>query len=120
MTAGPGSSDGAPFRVATYNLYLGADLSLVIGPQGPDEIRENLTEVLRQIEATAFPKRVDALAALITRERVDLVGLQAVCTWTADGNPLWDFLPDLLTALEAAGEPYDVLVEQSTFRGAGE
>ncbi len=120
MTASPDSSDGARFRVATYNLYLGADLSLVMGVQAPDEIREHLAEVLRQIEATAFPKRVHALAALIVRERVDLVGLQEVCTWTADGNTLWDFQSDLLAALEAAGEPYDLVVEQSTFRGSGE
>lgn len=120
MTAGPGSSDGAPFRVATYNLYLGADLSLVMGMQEPEEIRTNLAEVLRQIEATAFPKRVDAVAALIARERVDLVGLQEVCTWTADGNTLWDFQADLLAALRDAGEPYGVVVEQSTFKGSGE
>jgi len=120
MTADPGPSDGAPFRVATYNLYLGADLSLVLGGQGPDEIREHLGEVLRQIEATAFPKRVDALAALIARERVDLLGLQEVCTWSADGDTLWNFQADLLAALDAAGEPYDLVVEQSTFKGAGE
>ena len=120
MTAGPGTSGGAPFRVATYNLYLGADLTLVLGTQGPEEIRDNLTEVLRQIEATAFPKRVQALAALIAHERVDLVGLQEVCTWSADGAPLWDFQADLLGALETAGEPYDLVVEQSTFRGSGD
>ena len=110
MTAGPGTTEGAPlapFRVATYNLYLGADLTLVLGPQGPDEIRDNLVEVLRQLQVTAFPKRAAALAALIARERIDLVGLQEVCTWSADGSPLWDFKADLLTALEAAGEPYD-------------
>jgi endonuclease/exonuclease/phosphatase family metal-dependent hydrolase len=123
MTTGSGSPDGASgstaFRVATYNLYLGADLGLVLGTWEPDEIQPRLGEVLRQIEATAFPKRVDALAALIVRERVDLVGLQEVCTWAADGATLWDFQADLLAALETAGEAYDVVVEQSTFRGTG-
>ena len=90
-------------------------------PQGAGpRSRTHLNEVLRQVEATAFPKRVDALAGLLVRERVDLVGLQEVCTWSADGDTLWDFQADLLAALETAGDAYDVVVEQSTFRGAGE
>ena len=116
----PDPQDPIPFRVATYNLYLGADLTLVLGPQTAEEVRSNLGEVLRQVRATAFPRRVDALAALLVRHEVDLVGLQEVCTWTADGAPVWDFQADLLAALEAAGEPFDPVVEQSTFRGAGD
>jgi hypothetical protein len=77
--------DGAVVRVATYNLYLGADLSLLLGDLPPEELRVNRDEVLRQLELTAFPHRADAVAGLLVREAVDLVGLQEVCSWRRDG-----------------------------------
>ena len=106
-------------RVGTYNLYLGADLSLVFGPHDEAELGVNRAEVERQLLATAFPRRVDAIAALLVRERLDLVGLQEVCRWHTDSTVVWDFLELLLAALERAGEPFEVVVSQLTFEGAG-
>ena len=111
---------GGPLRVATYNLYLGADLSLILGPRPPEELAENRLEVLRQLETTAFPRRAPAIAALLVRERLDLVGLQEVCTWHLEGELVWDFAAELLGALEALGEPYDVVCSEATFGGSGE
>lgn len=105
-------------RVATYNLYLGADLGLLFGARDGTEHTQRLAEVLRQLDVTAFPKRVDAVARLLTGARPDLVGLQEVCTWHADGTPLWDFEAALLAALDRQGEPYDVVATVPTFTGS--
>ena len=94
--------------VASYNLYLGADLSLILGEQAPDELERHLAEVQRQLMATAFPQRAAEIAAALVEHRVDLVGLQEVCCWTVAGKQLWDFETELLEALVAAGrDPVD-------------
>jgi endonuclease/exonuclease/phosphatase family metal-dependent hydrolase len=111
---------GARIRVATYNLYLGADLELLLldGP-GDSDPQATFDEVRRQLEVTAFPRRVDALAAAIAREAPDLVGLQEVCLWCADGQVLWDYEADLLAALARQGVDYEHVVGQRTFHGWG-
>ena len=107
-------------RVATYNLYLGADLErlLLDGSEGTDP-QSAFGEARRQLEVTAFPKRVDALAAAIAREAPDLVGLQEVCLWRADGEVLWDYEAELLAALSRQGVGYEHVVGQRTFYGSG-
>ncbi len=107
-------------RVATYNLYLGADLSLVLGTRDPAELAGNIEAVQRQLATTAFPLRVDALARLLARERLDLVGLQEACLWHTDDRPLWDYVGQLLASLERLGEPFELVCTQPTFRGGGE
>ena len=109
-----------PIRVATYNLYLGADLSTLLGDLPPDELAARREEVERQLEATAFPTRAPAIAKALVEEEVDLVGLQEVCTWRRDGRLMWDYSRLLLDALEDLGAPYDVVAEQSSFHGSGE
>jgi endonuclease/exonuclease/phosphatase family metal-dependent hydrolase len=106
-------------RVATYNLYLGADLSLVLGHRPADERGRNLVEVERQLSATAFPPRAAAVARLLARERPDLVGLQEMCTWSSDGVVLSDYTGELLTALTEVGAPYETVARQTTFTGTG-
>ena len=107
-------------RVGTYNLYLGADLLLLLGDRTADELAVNSDEVRRQLEATAFPGRVDAIARVLVGERLDLVGLQEVCEWRVDGALLWDFAAVLCDSLERLGEPYDVVVAHATFGGSGD
>jgi endonuclease/exonuclease/phosphatase family metal-dependent hydrolase len=106
-------------RVATYNVYLGADLSLLLGQRTVEELDRNRYEVQRQLMTTAFPMRADAIARVLERQRLDLVGLQEVCTWTANGEPLWDFAAELLRALQRLGEPFEVVAGQPTFEGSG-
>jgi endonuclease/exonuclease/phosphatase family metal-dependent hydrolase len=106
-------------RVATYNLYLGADLSLVLGERDADELRWGMREVQRQLMTTAFSQRARAIAGVLVRERPDLVGLQEVTTWSADGRLVWDYAGDLLAALEHGGQPYEVAATVPTFRGSG-
>ena len=38
--------------VASYNLYLGADLSLILGEQEPETLERNLAEVGRELGIT--------------------------------------------------------------------
>jgi hypothetical protein len=106
-------------RVGTYNVYLGADLSLLLGQRTLPELDRNRNEVQRQLATTAFPRRAAAIGGVLARQRLDLVGLQEVCTWTADGEPMWDFAAELLLALERLGEPFEVVAGQPTFEGKG-
>ena len=104
--------------VATYNLYLGADLGLVLGERETTELALNLDEVQRQLLATAFDRRVHLVADAILQHAPDLVGLQEVCTWTLEGETLWDFGTLLTDALADRGVPYDVVCELQTFGGS--
>ena len=105
----------APRRltVATYNIYLGADLALLFGVSSADELDGAVAMVRGQLERTDFVQRAAAIARLLVREKVDVAGLQEVSRWaTAPVSPegalgdeevLADFLPTLVGALEAAG-----------------
>jgi hypothetical protein len=105
--------------VATYNLYLGADLSLVLGDRTAEELPANFAEVQRQLETARFSRRAPALAQLLARDRPDLVGLQESCIWTAGDRVVSDYTVELLAALAAAGEAYEVVSSQPTFTGTG-
>lgn len=117
-------------RVATYNVYLGADLELLLGPTEPEHpdagsgsdghlAADLVQEVVRQLQATAFPRRVEALAKAVAEVEPDVLALQEMTAWQIDGEPLWHFEPLLLEALEAMGTPYDVVVDVPTFEGSG-
>jgi endonuclease/exonuclease/phosphatase family metal-dependent hydrolase len=106
-------------RVATYNLYLGADLSGLLGDPPPEESEARRNEAQRQLETTAFPARARMIAKALSAEQVDLVGLQEVCVWKRDGEVVWDYCRLLLEELDALGTPYDVVAGQPSFHGAG-
>ncbi len=114
--------------VATYNLYLGADLARLFGVTSLAQLASEV-EVLRdQLVRTRFAERAAAVARILAREEVDVVGLQEVTRWTltpvsATGGPgpeqvVEDFLPALLDALAAAGTPYDVHAVDRGFAGS--
>jgi endonuclease/exonuclease/phosphatase family metal-dependent hydrolase len=110
-------------RVATYNLYLGADVALLFDAADPDQLAERVHVVRAQLAATRFEERARAVATILERERADLVGLQEVSRWTTtptggEERVLVDFLPTLLAALEAAGAPYDAHAVNPNFGGA--
>jgi hypothetical protein len=113
--------------VATYNLYLGADLALLFGVTSADELAARVAVVRDQLARTDFAQRAAAIARLLVREQVDVVGLQEVSRWsTAPVSPegvlgteevLADFLPTLLDALAGAGTAYDVHAVNHSFAG---
>jgi endonuclease/exonuclease/phosphatase family metal-dependent hydrolase len=122
----PSNRPGA-LTVATYNAYLGADLALLFAASTLDELAHRATLVQEQLAATDFPQRARALARVLVRAGVDVVGLQELSRWGSapilpDGalgpdDPLVEFLPLLLAALEAEGAPYDVHAVNENFAG---
>ncbi len=106
--------------VATYNLYLGADLSLILGERPSSDLDPQVAEVQRQLLATSFPDRAEHIAGTLVEREVDLVGLQEVCCWTLAHEQLWDFTVLLLDALRRRGADYEVVSEVATFSGEGE
>jgi endonuclease/exonuclease/phosphatase family metal-dependent hydrolase len=113
----------ARLRVATYNLYLGADLALLFDVADLAQLAERVRVVRDQRDRTHYEERARAVAALLARERPDLVGLQEVSRWvlTPAGGAeqvLADFLPALLDELEQAGCAYDAHAVNANFGGA--
>ena len=114
--------------VATYNLYLGADVSQLFGVSSAEELATQVAVVRDHLARTDFGQRAAAVARILAREEVDVVGLQEASRWaTAPVSPagavgpeeevLADFLPTLLEALAAAGTPYDVHAVNANFAG---
>jgi endonuclease/exonuclease/phosphatase family metal-dependent hydrolase len=116
-------------RVATYNLYLGADVTVVFAVTDAEDLASKAKVVHDQVVATDFPARAEAVARILVDEQVDLVGLQEVAQWSrevpgGDGEvrtEVWlDFLAELLDALGRAGREYDVRACTANFRGGAE
>ena len=113
-------------RVMTRNLYLGADLTPVIGATDLASLVAGGSKVLRQVTATNFPVRAKGLAAEILDAQPELVGLQEVALWRTGpasiapllGGPKtattvrYDFLALLLGELNAGEERYRPVVIQ--------
>lgn len=116
----------ATLRVATYNLYLGADVTVAFTVRSAEELSEQARAVRDQLLATDFASRVVAIAEILAGERVDVVGLQEVARWSrtsagADGGEseeVWqDFLSLLLEELSRRGTAYDAHAVTANFRG---
>jgi len=111
--------------VATYNLYLGADLTVIFGVASPEDLAGKARLVLDQVMATDFRARAEAIARTLVEEQVDVVGLQEVASWSRvvdDGSgerhEVWlDFLSVLLGALQRVGETFDVHASAESCQG---
>ena len=121
------SGTPSDLTVATWNVYLGADLALLFGATDVGQLAERACLVREQLAATDFAQRAGAFARVVVRERVDVLGLQEVTRWAtapmlSDGSlgpeqPVVEFLPLLLEALEAESTPYDVHAVNENFGG---
>jgi endonuclease/exonuclease/phosphatase family metal-dependent hydrolase len=104
--------------VMTQNLYVGADVDLVIRALGSPDPGDDFPALLFAIETvgkTDFPARAEAIADKIARARPHAVGLQEVSQINIDLRPLGvplvvdqDFLAILQAALAARGLHYQV------------
>jgi endonuclease/exonuclease/phosphatase (EEP) superfamily protein YafD len=97
--------------VATYNLYLGADLTPLFSASTPQELVQRAGEVYANVVKTDFPSRAEAIAKLLAANPPDVAGLQEVSRWETGpiGGPLspsYDFLELLLAALARHGLAY--------------
>ena len=110
--------------VVSRNLYIGADLAPVVqalaSPVATDDIPA-LLGAISDIQATAWPARVVALADEIERERPQVIGLQEAWDINVNLAPLGiavtvdlDFLASLLAELASRGLDYEVA---ATFQG---
>jgi len=117
VLAAPAMADTPPaqaqrrLRVATYNLYIGANLApLLMAP--PEAIPEMAGDIWEHVQATDFRIRAEAIADLIVEEHPYLVGLQEVALWQTGPSPgtlttRYDFLQILLDELAERGAPYE-------------
>jgi endonuclease/exonuclease/phosphatase (EEP) superfamily protein YafD len=97
--------------VATYNLYLGADLTPLFSASTPQELIQRAGQVYANVVKTDFPSRAEAIAGLLAANPPDVAGLQEVSLWETGpiGGPLspsYDFLELLLAALARHGLTY--------------
>jgi endonuclease/exonuclease/phosphatase family metal-dependent hydrolase len=105
--------------VATYNVYLGADLAPLAAASTPQQLAERAEIAYGQMVRTDFPARARAISQLLKRDRPDVVGLQEVALWQRGplGGPLqvtYDFLDILLGELRSAGLRYRAAAVNTT------
>ena len=106
-------------EVASYNLYLGADLQPLFGAT-PATIAGLAQAVWDHVEQVDFPARAAAIARLIGHSDPDLVGLQEVALWERGSTPPTlrpgiDFQQILIDALAAEGEHYRAVAVSRNF-----
>lgn len=112
--ASAAENPAATLRVMTRNLYLGADLTPVLRAANPPALIDAVTAVYRNVQATNFPERAEALADEIAESNPHLVGLQEAVLWRSQtpagpGSAThveYDFLQILLDELSARGKHY--------------
>ena len=105
---------GEPVVVMSRNLYLGADIDVLLDPNA--DLPTALATALQQVLQTDFPQRANkALAQEIHDRQPHLVGLQEVTTYAitlGDGTIVpalgfpQDFMQLLLAELAALGDTY--------------
>jgi endonuclease/exonuclease/phosphatase family metal-dependent hydrolase len=114
-TLAQGGFPDQPVVVMSRNLYLGADIDVLLDPDA--NLPEAIEEALGQVLYTDFRARASALAQEIHDVQPHLVGLQEVTTYAVvlpDGTPIdylgfpLDFLAALQAELAALGDDYVV------------
>ncbi|HZD01004.1 MAG TPA: endonuclease/exonuclease/phosphatase family protein [Actinomycetes bacterium] len=109
--------------VATYNLYLGADLTPLFTASSPQELVQRAGQVYANVVKTDFPSRAEAIAELLAADPPDVAGLQEVALWETGpvGGPLtpsYDFLELVLRALARRGLDYRPVAVNTNFSGS--
>jgi endonuclease/exonuclease/phosphatase family metal-dependent hydrolase len=107
---------------ASYNLYLGADLTPLFSATSPAELVQRAGQVYANVVKTDFPARAEAIAELLAANPPDVAGLQEVALWETGpiGGPLSpsdDFLQLLLDALARHGLVYRPVAVNLNFSG---
>jgi len=110
-----------PVTVATRNCYLGADLFrlVVAATKGSGAVETAVRDLLRAVDRSHVPARLDAIAAEIGRTEPHVVGVQEA-TLIRTGEPTdgttptatnvrYDFRETLTAALDDRALPYRVV-----------
>lgn len=98
-------------KVASYNMYLGADLSEIFFAQSQDQLVAEVGEAYTDMQAGLPLERIDEIADQIASGSPDIVALQEVALWrfgfpqdpAAAEAVAFDFLQILLDRLAARG-----------------
>jgi endonuclease/exonuclease/phosphatase family metal-dependent hydrolase len=119
---------GPPTGVLTRNLYLGADLTPVIQSGSFPEFLAATTAAWTMVERNDFHVRARAIAQEIAWTRPALIGLQEAYTWriqdpgdallggtTPATTVVYDYVPEILAALQRMGLHYRLAAEVELF-----
>lgn len=118
---GGGPAKGPSLTVASYNLYLGADLDPLIAVLATGgDVSTEVAKVYTAMQATEPKERMDAVATQLAKTAPDVVALQEAVQWRtqmpADGaatpadNLAFDFLQELVDDLGRRGLTYTPVV----------
>ena len=132
--AKPKKAKTVPVKVMTRNIFLGADLSPALNANSFPAFTAANGAILREVEATDFPRRAIGLAQEIQQKKPDLIGIQEGAWWRTGPPPTlqapyaqgpngnftattdkYNFLQILLGALEDRGLNYQIAVEKVEF-----
>lgn len=102
------SGASADVKVMSYNLYLGADIfDLVTAPA--DQLPLVVAQLFGDVQATDFPARAGAIAAIIEAENPALIGLQEVSLYRTQTPSDFDFADPAANAPNASTVALDFL-----------
>jgi hypothetical protein len=121
-TSSPGNAGGNKiFDVATWNLYVGADVGAVLGAPSADAIPALAAQAWATVQLTDFHERAAKMAELLAESKPVAIGLQEAALWRTQtpanaflGGPpdaqdvAFDFIAILRAALAERGLDYDV------------
>ena len=117
------SEDVGDVKVMTRNIYIGADVDIVLEAETQEEIPALVAIAFEDLKSTNFPSRAAALAEEIEKTMPHMIGLQEVSTFYTQspgdfliGNPVQatdeylNMLDVFMLALDARGLNYSVAV----------
>jgi hypothetical protein len=116
------SKDNDDLRVMTYNVDEGTDYLEIAQAKNVDQFLVAVGETITQVRATNPPSRMQAVAKQIIAAGPALVSLQELDQWsTGSFDPVsqrcgtltleFDMLQELLAALNAEGDFYEIAVQ---------
>ncbi len=110
--------------VATFNLYLGADLQPLFGAPTPEELAVRAVAVWQQVMDGEPSARMRAAAGIVVQDLPDVLAVQEAVRWTVtdpNGGMVTelDQLALLLAALRDLGHPYRVVSRTQSFSSDG-
>lgn len=113
--------DSEGLTVMTRNIYVGADVDVVLAAQSPEQVPVLVAQAFQTLLATNFHERAEALADEIKRNRPHLIGLQEVTLirtqspgdavvggTTPAETVLFDYLAILMDALKKRNLCYEI------------
>lgn len=111
--------------VLSRNLYIGADLTPVIGTLASPDPADDLPAIVgtvQRLQATDWPRRADALVAELAETRPQVVGVQEVWRLAVNLGPIatlnQDFRQELMSRIAAAGLPYAIAAEVTSINAS--